>query len=56
MNPWLEFAFLWIAAALSALYVLQGKRPMQNAIVSVAFLALALVRVLTMAANHGEPF
>ena len=56
VSPWVEFAFLWIAAALSAFYVLQGKRRLQNAIVSVAFLVLALMRVLTMAAIHGEPF
>jgi hypothetical protein len=46
---WLEFAFLWIAAALAALYVLQGKSPIRNAIVSVAFLLLALLRIVTVA-------
>jgi hypothetical protein len=56
VDPWVEFAFLWIAAALSAHYVLQGKRRMQNAIVSVAFLVLALLRVVVTAAKHGEPF
>ena len=56
MNPSLEFALLWIAAALSAVYVLQGKRRMQNAIVSVAFLLLALLRIIATAAKHGEPF
>jgi len=56
VDPWIEFALLWIAAALSAFYVLQDKRRMQNAIVSVGFLAMAVLRIITMAASHGEPF
>jgi hypothetical protein len=56
VSPWVEFALLWIAAALSAFYVLQGKRRLQNAIVSMAFLLLALLRIVTAAARHGEPF
>jgi len=56
VNPWLEFAYLWIAAAVSAHYVLQGKHRMQNTIVSVAFLLLALLRIVVTAAKHGEPF
>ena len=49
-------AFLWSAAALSAVYVLQGKRRMKNTIVSVAFLLLALLQIIATAAKHGEPF
>jgi hypothetical protein len=50
--PWLETAFLWLAAALSAVYVLQGKRPMQNAMISTIFLLLALERIMTMTPGH----
>jgi hypothetical protein len=56
VSPWVEFAILWIAAALSTFYVLQGQRRLQNAIVSLAFLLLALLRIVTAAAKHGEPF
>jgi len=52
-QPWLQFAFLWIAAALSAVYVLKGNSPARNAIICIVFLALALLRVMTIA-GHGS--